>query len=799
MLKLKGLFLGATIFCLPAYVFAFQPLFDTWLRDDIGGIPSGVVTADLDADGYPDLAVSNNYNPGFISVLKNNGDGTFASRVDYWAGISTASVVAADLDADGDLDLAAANSSPLDNTVSVLKNNGDGTFASKIDYPTGLMPWSVFAADLDNDGDQDLATANYGWPDSLVSMLKNNGDGTFSGHIDYKTGAKLPYSIHISDLNGDGYKDLLVATAEDILGYGDIYIGNVVSVLMNNGDGTFAVKVDYATKGGDVIASDIDSDGDQDVITSGGSILKNNGAGVLQTGESLLVSGGSIFSVDLDGDFDYDLAVVGGGGVSILVNDSNGNFTEMAHYAAGGGSIFANDLDGDSDPDLVIVDLEGYSILKNKGTGIFADILEIPASKGPTSIISSDLDADGYQDLITANYGYYSTSDTNISVFKNNGNGSFSAKVDYATHFPPTSVAASDLDLDGHPDLAVSLDIGNKVLVFGNNGDGTFGPEVSYPLGRSLYAIAAADFDGDLAQDLAVAGGTKVSILRNDGYGIFEPQVDYQTGTAIGGLLTADLDGDGDQDLAGHGGGLLILTNDGSGNFAVTSAHNHNAMATAALHEFSSSSKLIAAGDLDNDGDPDLALSDAYDAGVMILKNNGSGVFSDYGEYYIGTTPNSIFISDLDWDGDKDLVVPYTSGNSVAILKNNGDGTFSDKVNYGVGTAPVGVIAVDLNGDVAPDLAIVNYHGSTVSVLKNLTEVVACSAKPGDPNADGKYNLADIVNEVNVVFKGATKPTPTCRTDANADGKSNLTDIIYLVNTIFKGGTNPLPVGVCCL
>ncbi|OGC83128.1 MAG: hypothetical protein A2W07_09075 [candidate division Zixibacteria bacterium RBG_16_43_9] len=79
------------------------------------------------------------------------------------------------MDKDGDLDLVVANE--RDNNVSVLKNNGDGTFQPKVDYATGNCPISLFCADLDGDSDLDIATANYS--SHTVSILKNNGDGTF--------------------------------------------------------------------------------------------------------------------------------------------------------------------------------------------------------------------------------------------------------------------------------------------------------------------------------------------------------------------------------------------------------------------------------------------------------------------------------------------------------------------------------------------------------------------------------------------------------------------------------------------
>ncbi len=114
------------------------------------------------------MAVANCYS-GNVSILKNNGDGTFQTKVDYAAGYGPYSVFCADLDGDTDLDLAVANSGSYN--VSILKNNGDGTFQAKVDYGAGNGPRSVFCADLDGDLDLDLAVANFKSDD--VSILFN--------------------------------------------------------------------------------------------------------------------------------------------------------------------------------------------------------------------------------------------------------------------------------------------------------------------------------------------------------------------------------------------------------------------------------------------------------------------------------------------------------------------------------------------------------------------------------------------------------------------------------------------------
>ena len=146
---------------------------------------------------------------------------SFAAKVDYPTGLAPDSVTAADLDGDGKPDLAVANGgAPPANTVSVLLNQGNGTFAARVDYAVGTTPDSVAAADLDGDGKLDLAVVqNYS---NTVSVLLNNGNGTFAAKVDYPTGT-APGSVAAVDLNGDGMADLAISNE----------LSNTVSVLLN--------------------------------------------------------------------------------------------------------------------------------------------------------------------------------------------------------------------------------------------------------------------------------------------------------------------------------------------------------------------------------------------------------------------------------------------------------------------------------------------------------------------------------------------------------------------------------------
>jgi hypothetical protein len=194
------------LFAVTQISYAQGPLFSDPVNYNAGSHPTSVFAIDLDGDGDNDLAAAN-FTSANVSVLLNNGDGTFQAAVNYEAGHLPVSVFAADLDEDGDNDLAVANDSS--GTVSVFLNNANGTFQTPVNYVVGVGPESVFAVDLDGDGDNDFATANAGGYSGYgnVSILLNNGDGTFQTAVDYGAGDG-PCSVFAVDLDGDSNNDI---------------------------------------------------------------------------------------------------------------------------------------------------------------------------------------------------------------------------------------------------------------------------------------------------------------------------------------------------------------------------------------------------------------------------------------------------------------------------------------------------------------------------------------------------------------------------------------------------------------
>jgi hypothetical protein len=237
-----------------------------------GATPGAVAIADLNSDSKPDL-VTANVNDDTVSVLVGDSHGSFLRKRDHPTGSNPWGLAVGDLNGDGKLDLVTANASFGANvcTVSVLINNGDGSFVSKSDVQTGCEADSVAMGDLNGDGKLDLATTI---PETdTVSVLQNTGSGAFPIRHDYKVGAS-PHSAVIGDLSGDGNADVAVAN----------FNGKSVSVLINNGAGGFLPTRYFST--GDspdwLAIGDLTGDRKLDLVTANKantvSVLLNRGA-----------------------------------------------------------------------------------------------------------------------------------------------------------------------------------------------------------------------------------------------------------------------------------------------------------------------------------------------------------------------------------------------------------------------------------------------------------------------------------------------------------------------------------------
>ena len=286
----------------------------------MGTDPRGIVVADFNGDGKPDMAVVDRVSDS-ISILLGKGDGTFTPAANYATGADCIAIAVGDFNGDGKLDLITANRAAY--TISILLGNGDGTFGSHVDYTTGTEPMAIALGDFNGDGFLDVAVVNNA--DNTLSIFLGSGNGTLQNPATYAVGSS-PIAIVTGDFNGDGYLDLATANTG----------GNNVSVLFGKGDGTFLAAAFYAT-GDDpdgMLAADLNGDGKLDLVVADNgsdniSVLLNSGTGTFPTNVAYPV-GTLPFAVvagDFVGNRRIDIAVVNSGDDTVSIVPGNGDGT----------------------------------------------------------------------------------------------------------------------------------------------------------------------------------------------------------------------------------------------------------------------------------------------------------------------------------------------------------------------------------------------------------------------------------------------------------------------------------------
>lgn len=278
---------------------------------DVGNGPKTVIAGEFSGDGIIDLVTLNDIDRT-ISVLRGDGSGSFGIRADFAAGGAPNQMVAIDSDGDNDLDLALSGGDA--SVVTILAGDGAGGFATPVTHSLTHATRAIAAGDVNVDGHPDLAAVGTG----RASILLGDGAGGFSTSSMVGTWGFPTHSI-LGDVNGDTFPDLLIADSA------------TVSLLTGNGDGTFdaAMTIDAGEAAYDLSLSDLDDDGDLDLVVGNSNLSLNAG----------------------------DRAE----NVAVLLNDGTGTFGPAAFFAAGDNpwSIVTRDFDGNGRQDVAVVN--GFS------------------------------------------------------------------------------------------------------------------------------------------------------------------------------------------------------------------------------------------------------------------------------------------------------------------------------------------------------------------------------------------------------------------------------------------------------
>lgn len=727
---------------------------------------SGTAVADIDGDGKPEILFSNSTTPcntngfGIIRNLSSPGNlssADFAAPIFFETGGCQTDITVADMDGDTKPDVIVV--APFN--LFVLRNTsspGSISFAEPVSYSTLLkIRGKLHVADLDTDGKQDILVgySSDGRNDSISVFLNTSVRASISlaAREDIFIGDNVnPWHIKTHDFDEDGKPEVVVSNRLD-----------GIAVLKNNSRSGFVAMTiqagfdkigEVGTQPNDIQLADMDGDGFMDVIgTSQGyasfGIVKSNKSNIdssmFDSPVSFGMKRGTIISysdlkiADFNQDNLPDVAVMYRDKLAIYQNQFRKPpvIASLSSYSAKAGEVVAirgNYFDPAIENNIVLFgQVEGQII--NASQNLIEVEVPLGASLDFIAVITHGLTALSGRKFIPVFEGG-TTVDQNT----------YASAITFPTsRNPQNSLSIADLDLDGKPDIVVSL---NNIGLFKNtattriidNNSLTAQPDIF--LGVSFVnSIGLFDLTGDGKADILRNSSSAPGIFQNLSLGIdpnpfvFGSSISsgVSTNDAFLGYPAGDLNLDGKIDLMYVGGRFNLVMNqqrsDTLGSFNLNDFSGSPNPFT--LYSGSTLGGAISA-DLDSDGKTDIAFISRSENLIKIFRNNLTvGDRDGWIDKLIGTDlpadGNTIAMEviDLDGDGDLDLVVTSQDSDQLSIYPNQsivGAIRFGTAIHLSTENDPTLVKAADLNGDGKPDLICIYNSVSKISIFQNIHE-----------------------------------------------------------------------------
>ena len=532
-------------------------------QDRFGSIanPQGVLAADFNRDGRPDVAIAG-AGTNRVAIFYSAASGGRVQR-NVTVGAAVNVLAAGDFNKDGWLDLAAA--STANNRIYTLQGSAAG-LALTATITSGSSPRGIVAVDVDQDGRLDLVTANRA--SNAINVHLGTSAGTFATARAVPAGSGSR-GITAGDFDHDGRIDL--ATIDEF--------GSSTTVLENTTalvapafrftrqtldtapgfSGPFGVKT-----------GDFNRDGRMDAIVWSNVIDVRVTGRVKATISPAFVNDVTVADFNRDGALDFAASDLVEQQVRLFLNRGDGTFAEGPATALGARVIHlaSADFNRDGRADIIYQDVEDgapvgtFHMLLGRGDGTFT------AAGGTTESMPfiqqmaiADIDRDGNLDVVGA-----SGSPASFIVWYGKGDGTRSRLVTYDMPLGLADVALADVNEDGMIDVVSAYE--NLVYVRLGLPGGDLAPATEHVAtlrdsGVFLFDIAVGDVNLDGHVDVVT---NDVDILFGNGDGSFRFDARSGFDGSYQDPVVADYNGDGLPDmLFNDGGGLVVMLNERGG------------------------------------------------------------------------------------------------------------------------------------------------------------------------------------------------------------------------------------------